>query len=148
MKWLLIISALLFFNLPVISLGVSCKPTPPDMLGPFYRPDAPVRGSVGKGYLLKGAVRSSKDCASIAGARIEFWLAGPNGEYDDEHRATVIADNSGAYTFESNFPPPYSRRPPHIHIKVGAPGFRTLVTQHYLKKGAKEGSFDLVLVPE
>jgi len=150
MKGYLAASAVLFLflYLPVIALAASCKPTPPDMLGPFYKPGAPVRSSVGKGYLLKGAVRSSKDCAPVAGARIEFWLAGPGGEYDDEHRATVIADASGAYRFESNFPPPYSGRPPHIHIKASAPGFRTLVTQHYPQKGAKEGSFDLVLVPE
>src|SRR5215207_1563115 len=28
-----------------------CKPTQPDMLGPFYEPGAPVRKSVGSGYV-------------------------------------------------------------------------------------------------
>lgn len=124
-----------------------CRPTPEDALGPFYTPNAPVRASVGKGYVLQGVVKSAKDCAPLAGARIEFWLAGPGGDYDDAHRATVMTDKSGTYRFESNFPPKYSFRPPHIHLKVTAPGFRTLVTQHYPKEGQTQGTFDLVLVP-
>jgi hypothetical protein len=34
----------------------NCKPTQPDMLGPFYEPGAPVRTSVGSEYVLSGAV--------------------------------------------------------------------------------------------
>jgi protocatechuate 3,4-dioxygenase beta subunit len=124
-----------------------CPPTKEDALGPFYQPNAPVRAGVGHGYALQGVVKSAQDCAPLAGAKIEFWLAGPSGDNDDAHRATVLADKSGAYRFESNFPPRYSFRPPHIHIKVTTPGFRTLVTQHYPKEGQKQGTFDLVLVP-
>jgi hypothetical protein len=57
--------------------GGPCKPTPPDALGPFYQPGAPVRDRVGKGYVLRGVVRSADNCAPLAGARLEFWLAGP-----------------------------------------------------------------------
>jgi protocatechuate 3,4-dioxygenase beta subunit len=124
-----------------------CKPTEPDALGPFYKPDAPVRASVGRGYFLRGAVQSSETCRPIPGARLEIWLAGPDGSYDDAHRATVYADASGAYQFESNFPPRYSFRPPHIHLKVSAEGFTTLVVQHYPKEGHTQGTFDLVLKP-
>jgi protocatechuate 3,4-dioxygenase beta subunit len=126
----------------------TCTPTAPDARGPFYKPDAPVRSSVGKGYVLSGVVKSSGDCAPVKEARIEFWLAGPNKKYDDEHRATLYSDGSGAYRFESNFPPGYLGRPSHIHIRVSTKGFRTLVTQHYPVKGRSEGVFDLVLVPE
>src|SRR3990172_4688381 len=103
---------LLLFPFLIIALlsfasAEKCKPTEPDMLGPFYKPGAPLRSSVGKGYILNGVVRSSKDCSPIGGAQIEFWLAGPDGKYDDAHRATVYADNNGAYQFESNFPKPY-----------------------------------------
>lgn len=125
-----------------------CKPTPPDALGPFYTPNAPERTSVGKGHILSGVVRTSVDCSPIAGARIECWLAGPNGKYDDDHRATMFSDREGAYKFESNFPPPYSGRPSHIHMKITAKGFRTLVTQYYPNMGKTEGEFDLVLIPE
>lgn len=132
-------------TLHALAASASCPPTPPDILGPFYKPNAPARPSVGRGHVLKGTVRSAGGCASIPGARIEFWLAGPNGRYDDEHRATVIADPAGAYRFESNFPAGYGGRPPHIHIKVTADRYETLVTQYYPTSNEAEGIFDLVL---
>jgi protocatechuate 3,4-dioxygenase beta subunit len=126
----------------------SCIPTEEDSLGPFYQPDAPIRSAVGKGYALSGMVRSATDCSPVTGAKIEFWLAGPNGKYDDAHRATLYPDEKGRYAFESNFPPPYTSRPSHIHIRVTAPGFKTLVTQHYPKQGETNAGVDLVLVSE
>ena len=92
-------------------------------------------------------VKSAKDCSPVTAARIDFWLAGPDGSYDDDHRATVFSDSSGAYKFESNFPPDYGFRPPHIHIKISANGFGTLVSQHYPGKLTREGKFDLVINP-
>jgi len=126
----------------------NCKPTQPDMLGPFYEPGAPVRTSVGSGYVLSGAVLAAEDCKPIPNARIEFWLANPRGEYDDAHRATVLAGERGEYRFESNVPVSYGGRPPHIHIRVTAPGFEELVTQHYPQRGQRKANFDLVLVEE
>jgi protocatechuate 3,4-dioxygenase beta subunit len=117
------------------------------MLGPFYEPDAPVRTSVGSGYVLSGAVLAAGSCEPISDARIEFWLANPEGEYDDAHRATVQAGTGGKYRFESNVPVAYGGRPPHIHIRVTAPGYRELVTQHYPEDGQTEANFDLVLEP-
>jgi virginiamycin B lyase len=125
-----------------------CPPTQPDQLGPFYEPGAPQRDTVGQGHVLAGTVRSSADCSPLAGAQIEFWLAGPEGYYDDAHRATVFSDEAGSYRFESNFPPAYSGRPPHIHIRVSGQGYETLVTQYYPPAGQAQGSFDLVLVPQ
>ncbi|WP_448593615.1 dioxygenase family protein [Thermoflexus hugenholtzii] len=125
----------------------ACAPTPPDALGPFYRPGAPVRSKVGEGFRLEGVVRSSRGCRPLPGARIEFWLAGPDGRYADAYRATVFADERGAYAFESHFPPSYGGRPPHIHIRVTAEGHRVLVTQYYPQPGQTQGQFDLVLVP-
>jgi len=92
-------------------------------------------------------VISSADCTPIAEAVIELWLTGPDGSYDDDHRATIFSNTSGQYQFESNFPPAYSGRPPHIHIQVSANGFRTLATQHYPEAGHEAGEFNLVLVP-
>jgi protocatechuate 3,4-dioxygenase beta subunit len=140
--------------LPVVTYAAAsgeaplkCTPTPADSLGPFYVPDAPVRAKVGEGYVLSGTVRSAVDCGAINGAKIEFWLAGPSGSYDEDHRATLFADGSGNYRFESNFPPGYGSRPPHIHLRVSAAGFSTLVTQHYLEAGTSGARFDLVLLP-
>jgi catechol 1,2-dioxygenase len=126
----------------------NCKPTQPDMLGPFYEPGAPVRTSVGSGYVLSGTVLAAQECKPIPDARIEFWLANPSGDYDDAHRATVFASQGGEYRLESNVPVSYGGRPPHIHVRVTAPGYEELVTQHYPERGQKKANFDLVLVAE
>jgi len=126
----------------------ACQPTEADMLGPFYVPGAPERDKVGEGYVLSGVVKSSVDCTPISGAQVEFWLAGSDGIYDDDFRATLFADENGEYRFESHFPPPYAGRPSHIHIKVSAEGYETLVTQQYPSEGDTGATFDLVLAPE
>ncbi len=125
----------------------SCKPTPSDALGPFYKANAPERSSVGQGYKLSGVVRSSAGCSALKGARIEFWLAGPDGRYSDEYRATLFSDSEGSYSFQSHFPPAYAGRPPHIHIRASADGYKTLVTQQYPVLEQKQATFDLVLIP-
>jgi protocatechuate 3,4-dioxygenase beta subunit len=125
-----------------------CKPTQPDMLGPFYEPGAPVRTSVGSGYVLSGAVLAATECKLIPNARIEFWLANPRGDYDDAHRATVFAGQRAEYRLESNVPVSFGGRPPHIHVRVRAPGYEELVTQHYPERGQRKANFDLVLVAE
>jgi len=129
------------------TLDILCAPTEEDVMGPFYKPNAPVRSSVGKGYVLHGVVRSSRDCAPVPGAVIELWLAGPESDYDDAHRATMVAEPTGAYRFESNPPQPIEGRPPHVHLRVSAKGFITLVTQHYPLPGKTDAVFDVVLVP-
>jgi protocatechuate 3,4-dioxygenase beta subunit len=125
---------------------VNCKPTQPDMLGPFYKPGAPVRTSVGSGYVLSGTVLAAEECKPIPNARIEFWLANPRGDYDDAHRATVFVGQRGEYRFQSNVPVSYGGRPPHIHVRVTAPGYEELVTQHYPERGERKANFDLVFV--
>lgn len=127
---------------------VTCTPTQPDMLGPFYTPGAPVRDAVGSGYVLSGVVRSADGCSPIPDAQIEFWMAGPDGEYGDDYRATVLTGADGRYRFESHSPPPYSGRPSHHHLRISTPGFQPLVTQHYPAQGQTEATFDLVLLPD
>lgn len=144
---LLIIMVVLVISNAADAEGFKCAPTPEDSLGPFYKPNTPIRSKVGEGYVLSGAVKSAKDCYIVSGAKIEFWLAATDGSYDDDHRATVLADESGSYRFESNAPPKYNFRPQHIHVRVTAEGFKTLVTQHYSKVGSSEANFPRVLVP-
>jgi hypothetical protein len=124
------------------------RPTPSDALGPFYKPGAPVRSSVGQGYALSGRVLSSRDGRALPGAVVELWLAGPDGEYSDDYRATLIADAEARYRFTSHLPVAYAGRPPHIHLRVSAAGHETLVTQHYPPRGRREAVFDLVLRAE
>jgi protocatechuate 3,4-dioxygenase beta subunit len=140
---------LLLLLLPGIAAGAGyrCPPTPPDADGPFYRPDAPIRSRIGTGYVLMGEVKSAADCKPIGGAKIEIWMAGPDGIYGDLWRATTFARPDGRYHFASHVPGHYGSRPPHIHLIVNAPGFGELITQHYLVPGAGEAVFDLVLIP-
>jgi protocatechuate 3,4-dioxygenase beta subunit len=118
------------------------------MLGPFYEPAAPVRTRVDSGYVLSGTVLAAEECKPIRDARMEFWLANPRGDYDDAHRATVLAGQRGEYRFESNVPVSYGGRSPHIHVRVRAPGYEELVTQHYPERGQRKANFDLVLVAQ
>jgi protocatechuate 3,4-dioxygenase beta subunit len=122
-----------------------CAPTAPDMLGPFYVPGAPERNTVGEGYVLSGRVLDADSCEPIAGATLEFWMAGPDGEYTDAYRATWKSDADGAYSFSSSVPVPYAGRPPHIHIRVTANEYPVLVTQHYPESGVNAAAMDIVL---
>lgn len=149
---LLLLTLLLIAGpLPALAAGPQpayrCTPTPEDDQGPFYRPGAPVRNKLGEGYRLTGQVKSALDCRPLAGARIELWMTGPDGRYDDRWRATTFSGWNGRYHFESHFPGSYGSRPPHIHIIVNAPGFLELVTQHYPVRGESKETFDLVLIP-
>lgn len=138
----------------VISVGVSapaqtrCAPTSPDMEGPFYKPGAPLREGTGKGLAVSGVVKSATTCEPIRAVRVEWWQANPRGEYDEAHRGSLLTGDSGAYRFDTDFPPPYAGRPSHIHVKALAAGYRPLTTQLYVKGGERAVTFDLVLVKE
>jgi protocatechuate 3,4-dioxygenase beta subunit len=125
-----------------------CSPTASDAEGPFYKPDAPIRESTGSGLFVSGRVKSAGSCTVISRARVEWWQTNPQGRYDDEHRGTQLTSSDGGYRFETNFPPGYLGRPPHIHFKVFAPGHRTLTTQVYPKRGQSSITLDFVLIKE
>jgi protocatechuate 3,4-dioxygenase beta subunit len=125
-----------------------CPPTPQDEIGPFYKQNAPLRSKIGTGYVLEGTVRSAATCQPVPGARIEFWQAGPDGQYGDAWRAAIISDSRGRYRLTTSVPPPYARRPSHIHILVDMHGYAGLITQHYPKAGHHRATFDLVMETE
>jgi protocatechuate 3,4-dioxygenase beta subunit len=124
----------------------ACIPTRPDAEGPFYVPNAPERASTGRGLVVSGVVRSAAACAPLRGARLEWWSTNPRGHYDDDHRATQAADVEGRYRYETDFPARYPGRPPHLHVRVTAPGHRPLVTQLYPAPDQTLLPFDFVLV--
>ena len=125
----------------------ACEPTAEDEMGPLYVQGAPERNQVGTGYLLMGTVKSATDCKPVVNARIEIWMAGPQGHYGDDWRATLFSAGNGRYYFRSHAPPNYGTGRPHIHVKVSGDGYKTLITQHYPVENAGEAVFDLVLVP-
>lgn len=123
-----------------------CAPTRPDALGPFYEPNAPERSATGRGLVISGLVRSAGQCAPLAGARIEWWSADEHGHYDRDHRASQRVDEGGRYRYQTVFPGRYPGRPPHLHVRVTAPGYKPLVTQLYPAPGQVRVDADFVLV--
>lgn len=126
---------------PTAVAAVACAPTRGDELSPTYRPGAPVRATVGHGHILSGIVRSSRDCAPIAGAQVELWPEAPGGSHPEAERATLYADSAGAYQFECD-------PPDHIHMRVSAPGHRSFASNAYHPGGRALGTFDIVLAPD
>lgn len=116
------------------------RPTPPNDLGPYFKPDAPkltnlIRpGDAGLPLTVRGAVFDTRG-ASVAGARIEIWHADPGGQYDNQgfhYRAQLNAQGGGRYSFQTNLPGHYPDRVcQHIHYKVTAEGCKPLITQLY-----------------
>jgi protocatechuate 3,4-dioxygenase beta subunit len=119
----------------------SCHPTLDDGVSPSYKPNAPERTVVGHGHVLTGVVLSSVDCQPIADVKLEFWPEEVGLGHPDSSRATFFTDANGYYRFESNLPE-------HIHIRVSAPGYRTIGINSYHPEGQAEGKFDIVLEPE
>jgi protocatechuate 3,4-dioxygenase beta subunit len=147
MRLLRVLAVLALFAAPAQAQR-PCTPTPPDSLGPFYTPNAPERASTGRGLTVNGVVRSAAGCAPLPGARIEWWSADGKGEYQDALRATQRAEGDGRYRYETVAPGRYPGRPPHVHVRVTAPGHRTLVTQLYPRDGQGSIEADFVLRAE
>lgn len=136
--------------------------TTTDILGPFYRPDAPVRNNLlvkntqGQEVLLKGTVKH-KDCIKpLANACVELWHCSADGVYDNEsaeflYRGKTYCDEKGNYQFTTVLPVPYGignglTRPAHFHLMISAPGYQSLITQLYFtgdKNIATDGSASL-----
>lgn len=112
--------------------------TQKDAEGPFYKSNAPARSVIetqGEPLIIRGKIFKSGDCNTpVSKAVLDIWHCDDNGNYDMrgfKGRGQVTADANGSYSFTTIYPPPYGRRPRHIHIKVRAQGFPELTTQLY-----------------
>jgi protocatechuate 3,4-dioxygenase beta subunit len=87
-------------------------------------------GMSGVRLIVAGYVYTT-DCQPVPGAQIEFWQAGPDGQYDLQgyrFRGHLFTDENGFYRLETLLPAVYEGRPRHIHVKVlpqNAPGLTT-----------------------
>jgi len=121
--------------------------TTSDILGPFYRPDSPIRnnltikGDLGQAIELTGKIYH-KDCSTpYKNAKIELWHCDAKGVYDNSseqfrYRGTSFTDKNGNYSFQTILPVPYdigngTFRPAHFHLMISADGYQPLVTQLY-----------------
>ena len=120
--------------------------TTSDILGPFYRPNSPVRNNLrianvaGTPVELSGIIRQSDCKTPCKKAKIELWHCDSAGVYDNSsdeyrYRATLYTDDNGRYSVKSILPPPYDAggfiRPAHFHMMITADGYQPLVTQLY-----------------
>lgn len=128
--------------------------TTTDILGPFYRPGAPLKtnlrlaGSKGTPIVLKGKVFREDGKAPINDALVEIWHCDERETYDNSsdeyhYRGGQRTKRDGSYEFKSILPVPYKAvpgnettwRPAHIHMRVSVPDQQDLITQIYFKGG-------------
>ena len=113
-------------------------------------------GAPGQPCWVEGSVTDT-DGNPVPGALIEVWQADDDGLYDVQHgdnrvsgRGHLYADDGGRYAFWGLTPTPYPiphdgpvgqllrqtgrspMRASHLHLKVAAPGTRTLVTHIFV----------------
>lgn len=123
--------------------------------GPYFRAGAPYHAKVsppcapGKVLVVRGRVWGIDTRKPLAGACIHIWQASHAGRYDNDdpkqppkagefaYRARMLTDDLGRYSYETIHPGRYlngkTYRPAHIHYRVEAPGYQTLITQLYFK---------------
>ena len=96
-------------------------PTTTDILGPFYRPGAPLRtdlvrpGTKGEILHFGGTIFNKDGKTPTKNALVEIWHCNENGMYDntsDEYiyRSSWKTGTDGKYNFQTINPVPYSRR--------------------------------------
>ena len=116
------------------------KATPEQTEGPYYKQGPPRRrsllgpGVMGRKLLLRGRVLST-GCKPVPGARVDFWQADGDGEYDNAGyrlRGYQLTDGKGRYRLATVVPAQYESRAPHIHVKITPKGDATLTSQLYL----------------
>ena len=119
-----------------------------DILGPYYRPNAPFRsdltyeGLPGARIVLMGKVFKS-DCKTVLkDALVEIWHCNTEGEYDNDskefrQRASLNTNDNGEYSFTTILPGKYLDeglyRPSHIHYRVTEKNSKELISQIYFK---------------
>ncbi len=126
-------------------------PTTTDVLGPFYRPGAPMRnninskGFIGKPFHISGTVFKEDGKTSFKNCMIEIWQCDENRVYDNiseeyRYRGAQKTGNDGKYHFICMHPIPYPAaenspiwRPAHIHLLVSGERQQDLITQIYLE---------------
>jgi len=119
--------------------------------GPYYKANPPQRSTItatgvaGTPFVLTGFVLT-KSCAPLANARVDFWQADGNGNYDNAGytlRGWQLTDANGAYRLETVIPGLYPGRTEHIHVKVTPAGGQTYTTQLFFP-GVAQNSNDSI----
>jgi catechol 1,2-dioxygenase len=126
-------------------------PTTTDILGPYYRPNAPIRininpaGYSGKSFHLSGTIFNADGTTPFGNCLVEIWQCDEKQVYDNtsddyKYRGSQKTDTKGKYHFITAPPVAYKiseqsndYRPAHIHMRISGEGQQDLVTQIYFK---------------
>jgi protocatechuate 3,4-dioxygenase beta subunit len=116
------------------------KPTPAEVLGPFFKKNAPdnrnmrIAGDAGMPLKIAGKIINTRGDA-VPGARIDMWHADSKGIYDVHgyrYRTKLAIDSGTDYAVETIMPGHYPDRPAqHVHYLITGPGHKPLITQLY-----------------
>lgn len=128
---------------------VADSSTTTDILGPFYRPNAPLRsniiapGSKGEILHLSGTIFEKNGKVPMQNSLIEIWQCDENEHYDNtsndyKFRGALKTGKDGNYKFTTVVPVPYEAapnlwRPAHIHMRVSSKDHQDLISQIYFK---------------
>lgn len=120
--------------------------TSSDILGPYYKSDAPFRENIipdnNSATILQIEGKIVSGClAPIKDSIVEIWNADENGTYDSSinfaFRGRHRTLQDGFYKFKTIIPGKYLNgnqyRPSHIHLRITAPNHTELVSQIYFK---------------
>ena len=120
--------------------------TSKDMLGPFFRKNAPKRNDLtypgNKTEIelkVKGQVFGTDCKTPLSNLEIDIWHCDHKKNYDmdsEEYRcrAKLFSNDQGEYWFKTFVPPPYGGRPKHIHYLIHESDLhQNLATQLYFK---------------
>jgi protocatechuate 3,4-dioxygenase beta subunit len=125
--------------------------TTTDILGPFYRPNAPIRvninpaGYTGSLFHLSGSVYKEDSKTPFSNCLVEIWQCDEHKVYDNvsddfRYRGSQRVGKNGKYHFITTHPVPYpltansdQYRPAHIHMRISGEGQQDLITQIYFK---------------
>jgi len=122
--------------------------TTTDILGPYYRPGAPMRsnlvpaGSSAPILHVSGIIFATDGKTPLSNVLVESWQCDEHEHYDntsDEylHRGCLRTGTDGKYAFKTIVAVPYKDgdawRPAHIHLRISSDKYQDLVTQIYFK---------------
>ncbi|MER5736029.1 MULTISPECIES: carbohydrate-binding protein [unclassified Streptomyces] len=111
--------------------------TLPQMEGPYFKPNSPLRSSMPDGAGTRLTVSGyvfGRACRPVSGVLLDFWQADANGAYDNtgfKFRGHQFTGADGSFKLTTIVPGLYPGRTRHLHVKVQAPGRPILTTQLY-----------------
>ena len=137
---------------PVEAAG-PCRPTEPDVEGPFHIPGAVIARAAERGDRLRiHGVVFGPDCrTALPGALLDVWQADADGRYHDEGenyrlRGQILTGSRGEYELETIRPGSYDMggglRPAHIHFVISHPAHEAVTTQLYFRGDPNLGPHD------